>query len=75
MAYLPNLGHVPPECEVLDEDGNVTGYRNVHVRLFGGFDSKKAGHAPWPAGGGRPPTVWKISRKPHPFEIREYEVV
>lgn len=75
MPYLPNPGHVPPECEILDDDGNVTGHRKVHVRLFGGWDSRKAGHAPWPAAGGRPPTIWRISRAPHPFEIKEFEVI
>ncbi len=81
MPYQPNLGHVPDECLIRDEDGNVTGFRAVHVRLFGspernlkGFDSKAAGLPPWPAGGARTPTIWKISRKPHPFEIKEWEI-
>ena len=72
MAYQPNLGRIPPECEILDEQGNVTGYRAVHVVLFNGFSTSKAGHAPWPAGGGRPPTNWRISKPPHPFEIAEW---
>lgn len=69
-----NPGHLPPECEVRDEDGNVTGYRAVHVRCFGGFDSRKAGHAPWPAAGGRPPTQWRISKPPHSSDIEFWEI-
>ncbi|WP_179504378.1 MULTISPECIES: hypothetical protein [unclassified Sphingomonas] len=59
---------------MLDELGHVAGYRRVHVRLFNGYDSRAKGHEPWPAGGGKPPTQWAISRPAHPFEIREYEV-
>lgn len=73
MPYQPNPGHLPGECILFDEAGEITGYRAVHVRLFGGFDSRAAGHAPWPAAGSRPPTVWTISRKPHAFEIKEWE--
>ncbi len=69
-----NPGHLPPECEVRDEHGNVTGYRAVHVVLFGGLDTRKLGHAPWPAAGGRPPTQWRISKPPHPYEIMEWEI-
>lgn len=66
----PNPGHLPPECEILDEDGNVTGHRAVMVKLFGGIKT-----GPWPSAGGRPvPTNWKISKPPHPFEIEEYEI-
>jgi hypothetical protein len=71
MPYEPNPGHLPPECVIEDEDGTIR-HRAVHVRLFGGWDSKKAGAAPWPAAGGRPPTRWAISRRPHPYEIEEY---
>lgn len=71
----PNHGHLPSECIVRDERGEIAGYRSVHVQLFGGFDTRKAGHDPWPAGGGRIATDWRISRKPHPFEIESYEVV
>lgn len=70
----PNPGRLPPECEVLDEHGNVTGYRHVHVTLFNGFSTKKRGDAPWPAGGGRPPTIWRISKPPHPADIKEWEL-
>lgn len=75
MAWQSNEGRLPDACLILDEQGEVTGYRKVHVRLHGGWDSKAAGHDPWPAGGGRPPTEWRISRKPGPFEIESYEVV
>lgn len=68
-----NPGRLPPEC-VLESEAGVITYRNVHVRLFGGYDSKKAGAAPWPAGGGRPPTRWSVSRVPHPFDIRAWEL-
>lgn len=74
MAYVTNVGELPWECIVRDENGKITGWRNVHVRLFGGYDSRKAGHPPWPADGARPATNWAISRRPHPFEIREWEV-
>lgn len=69
-----NPGRLPRECVIYDERGNVTGHRAVHVRLFGGWDSRKAGHAPWPSGGGRTPTDWSISKPPHPFQIKEYEI-
>lgn len=65
-----NPGHLPKECVILDEDGELAGYRPVHVRLFNGWRSQ----APWPAAGSRPPTNWKISRPPHPFEIEAYEL-
>ena len=75
MAYQPNPGRLPADCELLDEHGELAGYRPVHVRLFCGWDSQRAGHAPWPAAGGRPrATVWRISTPPHPFEIQQYEV-
>lgn len=83
MPYLPNPGHCPPETEIwadVETDGilarSIVGHHKVHVRLFSGFDTKAAGHAPWPAKGGRPiETNWSISRTPHPFQIREFEVV
>lgn len=79
MTWRPNPGKIPDECAVWSEDGQSVTYRPVHVRTFGSdtippFDSKRAGHLPWPSGGGRPPTNWRISRPPQPFEIREYEV-
>lgn len=43
----PNPGRLPPECEIRDEHGNVTGYRAVHVVLFGGLDTRKALAAAW----------------------------
>jgi len=74
MPYLPNPGHLPPECEILDADGHVVGFRAVHVRLHNGWDSRKAGTNPWPARDGRPPTNWSIRRPiPHPFDIKEFE--
>jgi len=83
VAFQPNPGEFPTECEIwadVETDGilarSLVGYRAVHVRLWGGYDSKAAGDRPWPSKGGRPfDTRWAISRKPHPFEIREYEVV
>lgn len=87
MAWLPNPGHLPPECEIWEEveteDGpvrKITGYRAVHIRTFGSehipvFDSQRGGHNPWPAKGGRPDTNWRISNPPHPHEIREFEVI
>lgn len=70
-----NPGHLPDDCHVVDSGtGESTGHRAVHVVLFNGWSSRGAGHASWPAAGGRPPTQWRISTPPHPFEIREYEV-
>lgn len=75
MSFQPNPGRLPPECVVLDDDGEPCGYRSVHVRLFGGYDSKAAGDRPWPSAGGKPfPTRWAISRPPHRFEIKEFEI-
>lgn len=71
MPYVPNPGRLPDACLMLDEEGHVTGHRAVHVRCFGGFDSRKADHAPWPSA---PPTVWAISARPHPYEICEWEI-
>lgn len=81
MAYQPNKGAFPTECEIwadVETDGvlarSLVGFRQVHVRLFGGWDSAKALAAPWPSKGGRPvDTNWRISRPPHPFEIKEWE--
>lgn len=72
MHYQPNQGSLPDECLIRDEQGEVTGHRTVHVRLFGGIDTKARGDPPWPSAGARVPTRWKISRKPHPFEIKEW---
>lgn len=75
MALQRNTGRLPPECEIRDDAGNVTGYRAVHVKFFNGWSSREAGHQPWPSAGSRPPTDWTISRKSHPFQIEEYEVL
>lgn len=75
MALQPNPGSLPRDCIILDEEGNVTGFRKVHVVLFNGHSTRAAGQDPWPASGARPPTCWAISRPPHPFEIQSYEVV
>lgn len=65
-----NPGHLPEECIIRDDDGEVTGYRQVMVTLFNGRTI-----GPWPAAGGRPyPTNWKISRPPHRYEIKEYQI-
>lgn len=74
MAYQPNDGLCPATCLIIDDEGEIAGFKRVHVRLFGGFDSRKAGHEPWPAGGTRPPTRWKIGGKPHAFDIKEWEL-
>jgi hypothetical protein len=75
MPRKPNPGHLPADCIILDEDGNVTGYRYVHCTLFNGIDTREKSPGGWPAAGGRPPTVWKISKPPHPFQIESYEVI
>lgn len=68
----PNPGHLPADCVVFDADGHEIGTRAVHVVLFNGWDSRKAsGGFPWPSAS----VVWSISRPPHPFEIKQYEVV
>lgn len=74
MSLKPNPGRIPPECVVWDEAGEVTGYRPVHITLHNGFSTRARGDAPWPSAGGRPPTVWKLSRPPHPFEIETWEI-
>lgn len=74
MAYSANQGRCPRECELRAEDGGIAGYRAVHVILHNGFDTKRAGHTPWPAAGRQPATVWRISRPAHPFEIEKWEI-
>lgn len=69
-----NHGYIPPECEIRDVNGILTGYSRVHVRLFNGYDTRRAGADPWPAAGSRPPTNWRISPQPHGFEIRGFEL-
>lgn len=73
MARLPNPGHLPPECEIRDEDGNVTGYRPVHVWLRCGWSSQAAAHAPWPSAGGRSSTRWSLRGDSH--DILHFEVI
>ena len=69
--WRPNPGRYPDDCDILHPDiGEHIGFRKVHVRLFNGWTSLSSG--PWPAAGGRPPTVWRISCPPHPFDIAEY---
>jgi hypothetical protein len=65
-----NPGHCPDEADGTDE--GKTFY--VHVRLFGGYSTEEAGHAPWPATG-RGACDWRISRPPHPFQIEYWELV
>lgn len=66
----PNPGRLPPECQILDEDGNVTDHRAVMVKLFNGLRC-----GPWPSAGGRSQqTRWSIGKPPHPFDIEEYEI-
>lgn len=72
MAYVANQGRCPRECEIRGDDGDITGFRSVHVRLRNGYDSKKASASPWPAGGGRPSTRWTLLR--HAFDILEWEI-
>ena len=70
----PNLGRLPAECVVRDKDGNITGYRSVHVVLFGGYSTSKADAAPWPSRDLRVPTVWTISDPPHAYEIEHWSL-
>ena len=75
MVWQRNPGHLPEDCIIRDEDGEIAGYRAVNVVLFNGWSNTKAGSPPWPAGGGRPPTNWTIRRgDPHPFDIKGFEV-
>lgn len=74
MAYKPNAGKLPAACRIVDDQGEVTGYRKVHVRLHGGWCSRAAGHEPWPAGGGREATRWAVGKPPHDFDIKEWEL-
>ncbi|WP_333837964.1 hypothetical protein [Novosphingobium sp.] len=75
MPLQTNPGRLPDDCVILDEEGNVTGFHKVHVVTFRGFSTRAADHAPWPAGGGRPPTNWAISTPPHDSDIQFYEVI
>jgi hypothetical protein len=74
VPLAPNSGRCPPEAEILDENGNVTSYRRVRVVLFNGHDTARKEPSGWPAGG-KGACNWRISRSPHPFEIREFEVL
>lgn len=73
MAYAPNPGRLPDACVIESDSG--TQYRSVHVQLFGGYCTRKAGAAPWPSKGARGgETNWRISQPPHPYEIKEWEI-
>ncbi len=74
MPLQSNTGSLPEACTVRDEYGEIASYRKVHVVLFGGYSSRAAGHAPWPAAGARPPTDWGIRKPPHDFDICEWEI-
>ena len=69
-----NPGSLPLECEILEEHDQAAGFWPVHVILFNGHSTKAAGQPPWPSAGRFPPTNWRISKPPHPFEIQQYEV-
>lgn len=69
-----NRGRVPAEAEIRDEEGELVGHRSVHVVLFNGWSTAKAGASPWPASGGRPATNWRVSDPPHAFEIKLWEL-
>ena len=75
MPRQRNPGKLPDDCLIRDEQGTITGFRQVYVTLFNARDTRAAGTGPWPAAGGKPPTCWAVSRPPHPFEIEFYEVV
>lgn len=70
MTYSVNIGELPQAAKVFDDDGLVSGYRKVHVRLRGGYDSKRAMADPWPAAGGRPGTRWMLDGSQ--FDIIEW---
>lgn len=70
-----NLGKLPGEAVIRDDDGQVTGYRQVRVRLFNGYDTAVREPNGWPAAGGRPPTRWSIESPPHPFDIEYWELI
>lgn len=60
--WRENFGEIPPGMK-------GTGAR-VHVELFNGMRPPES----WPADTGKwQNTNWKISRKPHPFEIRKWK--
>jgi len=69
-----NPGYLPADCLVRDEARQVIGHRRVRVVLFGGVDSARKEPGGW-ASGGRGACNWAISPRPHPFEIRQYEVI
>lgn len=69
-----NPGHLPDDCLILDDDGEVTGHRRVHVQLFNGHSTRTKEPAGWPSGG-RGACNWRISKPPHPYEIEFFEVI
>lgn len=74
MPWHPNPGRCPDECLVLDELGEVTGYRRVHVWLFNGSESSIQSPNGW-ASGGRGGCNWSICKPPHPFDIQEWRLI
>lgn len=69
MAWHPNeTGAVPEQAIIRDEAGNVTGYRNVRVKLRYGACPPES----WPAAGKRPPTRWTLLGDSH--DIVEFEI-
>jgi hypothetical protein len=72
MAFRPNRGECPPECIVRDDDGNITGFRRVHVRLRGGYTTVGREPSGW-LSSGRGGCRWTIRNDP--FDITEYEVI
>lgn len=69
-----NPGHLPPECIIEDEQGEVVGYRPVHVTLFNGWSSRKAGAAPWPSRTSNW-TIQRASVPSHGFDIEFWEII
>jgi hypothetical protein len=58
-----NEGYCPREA-----DG-----QRIHATLFNGIDTRDASPQGWPADG-RGACNWRISRPPHPYDIKDWEI-
>jgi hypothetical protein len=72
VPLAPNTGKCPPDCEIVDEHGEVTGHRRVRVVLENGTDSARSSPHGW-ASGGRGACDWRLRN--HPFAIAQWELI
>lgn len=64
MALQPNAGKCPSEAHG----------RRVRVVLFNGHDTARKEPGGW-AADGKSGCNWRIGKPPHPFEIKEWELI